>query len=84
VIGYVALTRDFEKQYDTVELDEFKLLDVLTRIAEFNQKVWARGIIKMVLGLATRCWDPNGPLANGATSSATVLLRMKATDPRIG
>jgi hypothetical protein len=48
----------FEQQYEMIELDEFKLLDVLPRLPEFNQKVWARGIMKMVLGLGHKVLGP--------------------------
>jgi hypothetical protein len=54
----LALMADFEKQYEAVELDEFKLLDFLPRLPEFNQKVWARGIMKMVLALGHKVLGP--------------------------
>lgn len=54
----LASAADFENQYEAVELDEFKLLDFLPRFPEFNQKVWARGIMKMVLGLGHKVLGP--------------------------
>jgi hypothetical protein len=50
----LASAADFEKQYESVELDEFKLLE----IPEFNQEIWARGIMKMVLGLGHKVLGP--------------------------
>jgi len=49
---------DFEAQYEMVELDQFKLLDVLPRFPEFNQKVWARGIMKIALGVGHKVLGP--------------------------
>jgi hypothetical protein len=54
----LASAADFERHYEVVELDEFKLLDVLPRFPEFNQRVWARGIMKMVLGLGHKVLGP--------------------------
>jgi hypothetical protein len=41
-----------------VELAEFKLVDVLPRFPEFNQKVWARGVMKITLGLGHKILGP--------------------------
>jgi len=49
---------DFEQQYESVELDEFKIPDIHLLFPEFNQKVWARGIMKMVLGLGHKALGP--------------------------
>lgn len=49
---------DFEAQYEMVDLDQFKLLDVLPRFPEFNQKVWARGIMKIALGVGHKILGP--------------------------
>jgi hypothetical protein len=54
----LASMADFEKQYEAVELDEFKVLDILPCFPEFNQKVWARGIMKMVLALGHKVLGP--------------------------
>lgn len=49
---------DFGERYEAVELDEFKVLDLLARVPEFNQKIWARGIMKMVLALGHKILGP--------------------------
>lgn len=49
---------DFERQYESVELDEFKLHGIQSLLPEFNQKVWARGLLKMVLGLGHKVVGP--------------------------
>lgn len=54
----LATADDFEQQYESVELDQFKISGIQARLPEFNQKVWARGLMKMVLGLAHKVLGP--------------------------
>jgi hypothetical protein len=54
----MASAADYEQNYEVIELDEFKLLEVKPRLPEFNQKVWARGVMKMVLGLGHKVLGP--------------------------
>jgi hypothetical protein len=54
----LASIADFEEHYETVELDEFKVLELLPRFPGFNQRVWARSIMKMVLALGHKVLGP--------------------------